>query len=293
MVKISSPRAALQFVRKNKKEMFWLWIGYQAVKGTITLTFIWVPLFLLWKQRGGFEALLPEWGLFSFSMMMFIIAHTVLLQQGSKTFLTRLVGRTGGFLTQYVVSILTVSLALFAALQAPRDMVWSANMFVTVMSGLMVFLGTGLIAFGTHIANPFSVFRKQADFSPDRPGILAITRHPVLWGISTSALGLLFMNGQMSMIAFFGVLSLFVAMIAISLEKRRKALSDPDQWREASLNTSFVPNLLSVPKAFSTAALSVREVAVRIVIWFLLMAALILLHISVIEIVRGPVTGIG
>jgi hypothetical protein len=26
------------------KYSFWIWIGYQTIKGTLTMTFIWVPL---------------------------------------------------------------------------------------------------------------------------------------------------------------------------------------------------------------------------------------------------------
>ncbi len=30
------------------KEVFWVWVLYQTVKGTITTTFIWIPLFYIW-----------------------------------------------------------------------------------------------------------------------------------------------------------------------------------------------------------------------------------------------------
>ena len=32
-----------RFVRFGKYS-FWIWIGYQTIKGTLTTTFIWVPL---------------------------------------------------------------------------------------------------------------------------------------------------------------------------------------------------------------------------------------------------------
>lgn len=31
---------------ENRKKFFWYWVGYQAVKGTITATFIWAPIIL-------------------------------------------------------------------------------------------------------------------------------------------------------------------------------------------------------------------------------------------------------
>lgn len=35
-------------IKKPSKQMFWAWIAYQAVKGTLTTTFIWVPLLWAW-----------------------------------------------------------------------------------------------------------------------------------------------------------------------------------------------------------------------------------------------------
>lgn len=38
------PAAARARFARFGKYSFWLWIGYQTVKGTLTTTFIWVPL---------------------------------------------------------------------------------------------------------------------------------------------------------------------------------------------------------------------------------------------------------
>lgn len=36
--------------RKAIRRYFWLWIAYQTVKGTATLTLVWLPLW--WATRG-------------------------------------------------------------------------------------------------------------------------------------------------------------------------------------------------------------------------------------------------
>ncbi|MCR9196286.1 MAG: hypothetical protein NXH88_16215 [Hyphomonas sp.] len=46
-----SPRHALKTLSARKKELFWVWIAYQSVKGLITTSLIWVPLVLLWLGR--------------------------------------------------------------------------------------------------------------------------------------------------------------------------------------------------------------------------------------------------
>lgn len=37
-----------KLVRKPGKKVFWAWVTYQAVKGTLTTAFIWVPLLTVW-----------------------------------------------------------------------------------------------------------------------------------------------------------------------------------------------------------------------------------------------------
>jgi len=43
-----SPRQALKTISARKKEMFWVWITYQTVKGLLTTSLIWIPLIMLW-----------------------------------------------------------------------------------------------------------------------------------------------------------------------------------------------------------------------------------------------------
>ncbi len=44
-----SPRKSLlRRLRKPGKQMFWAWIAYQTVKGTLTTSLIWIPLLWAW-----------------------------------------------------------------------------------------------------------------------------------------------------------------------------------------------------------------------------------------------------
>jgi len=47
---LSAPRRGISYIKTHKKELFWLWITYQCVKGMTTLSLIWIPLFLIWKN---------------------------------------------------------------------------------------------------------------------------------------------------------------------------------------------------------------------------------------------------
>lgn len=43
----NSKKAFLK-LKEPGKTVFWAWVFYQCVKGTITTTFIWVPLIYFW-----------------------------------------------------------------------------------------------------------------------------------------------------------------------------------------------------------------------------------------------------
>ncbi|MEL7108549.1 MAG: hypothetical protein AAGL99_04715 [Pseudomonadota bacterium] len=50
---ISRLRGGIRWLNANKKRFFWWWVGYQAIKGIITLSLIWIPLLLLWLRSRG------------------------------------------------------------------------------------------------------------------------------------------------------------------------------------------------------------------------------------------------
>lgn len=45
-------RSGISWLNANKKRFFWWWIGYQTIKGIITLSLIWIPLLILWLRSG-------------------------------------------------------------------------------------------------------------------------------------------------------------------------------------------------------------------------------------------------
>ncbi|MEM9027613.1 MAG: hypothetical protein AAGC70_04520 [Pseudomonadota bacterium] len=45
---IASGYTALRKLKRPGSHMFWAWIAYQTVKGLLTTSLIWVPLFWLW-----------------------------------------------------------------------------------------------------------------------------------------------------------------------------------------------------------------------------------------------------
>ncbi len=48
-----NPMKAVRYIKDYKKELFWVWITYQCIKGMTTLTLIWIPLWLVWRGQSG------------------------------------------------------------------------------------------------------------------------------------------------------------------------------------------------------------------------------------------------
>ncbi|MBL4803627.1 MAG: hypothetical protein JKY71_02080 [Alphaproteobacteria bacterium] len=38
-------------LKKPSKQMFWAWIAYQTIKGTLTTSLIWIPLIWAWVSH--------------------------------------------------------------------------------------------------------------------------------------------------------------------------------------------------------------------------------------------------
>ncbi len=48
MDEVKSKKSFKDRLKTPGKRVFWVWVTYQAIKGTLTLSFIWIPLLYLW-----------------------------------------------------------------------------------------------------------------------------------------------------------------------------------------------------------------------------------------------------
>lgn len=50
---VARARAGIKWLNANKKRFFWWWVIYQAIKGILTLSLIWIPLLLVYLNSRG------------------------------------------------------------------------------------------------------------------------------------------------------------------------------------------------------------------------------------------------
>jgi uncharacterized membrane protein len=180
------------------------------------------------------------WEEFTAALILFLLSHVIPVRPPVRPWLVRAFGLRGYFAGYSVVSILLLFWLITAASRAP---------YVEVIPPLEIFRWAPLIAMpiaillaaqGLTIANPLSFggMGKRA-FDRDRPGVLALTRHPLLLAIAVWAAAHLLANGDLAHVVLFGMFGLF-AVISMRLIDRRKKRLLGAQWQNLAHHTALL-----------------------------------------------------
>ncbi|HEV7319772.1 MAG TPA: NnrU family protein [Ensifer sp.] len=188
---------------------------------------------------------------FLFAFAVFLILHLVPAWPALRQGLIDRLGRAAYFAIYSLLSLVALGFVFDAALQLDFIALWQPAAWQAWVTLLFAPLGIFLVLAGLFSRNARSISLHKAD---DRPGaIVAITRHPVLWGFLIWATGHIVANGDVRSAVLFGGFALFSIGGFLMLEKRaRRRLGD--NWSEALKGTSVWP----------LAAIAKGEAALRI-----------------------------
>ena len=174
----------------------------------------------------------------------FVCGHFLLSSGTLRRPLVRVLG-PGGFLSAYSLAMAAAFLWLAAAYrEAPFIAVWSPPPALAWVPVLVMPVALFLALAGVTTPNPTMVGgeRSAAIGGPKdpAPGIISITRHPVLWGTALWALSHLAANGDAAgMVVMGGILALSLGGMAHIDERREVSLGAA--WGPIKLTTSVVP----------------------------------------------------
>jgi uncharacterized membrane protein len=182
-----------------------------------------------------------------------------------------------GFLVVYSLTALATFawfVAAFAA--APRTELWSTQRWMALLPVVAMPFAAILLIAGYSTPNPTAVMmERRARADNPAPGILCITRHPVMWAIGLWATAHLIADGTASGVVFFGVFAA-LAFGGTLLIDRKKQLALGSNWTRLAQVTSNLPFLAIVA---GRARLRWREIGLlRIVAGLLLYAVLYRAH---------------
>ena len=208
------------------------------------------------------------------ALALFLISHMIPARPAVRQ---RLAGMLGERTYQILYSILSLILLVWlisAAARAPYVPLWDPTIEQYWLPVIVMLPAFMLIAGGAIAPNPLSISFSRRRFDPERPGIVAVTRHPVLWGFALWAFAHVVPNGDLVSLIMFGGFGLF-ALAGMALIDRRKRRQLGAEWEALVRRTSVIP---FVPTSGLRLPWELRGLAVAAVVGALLYVALLHLH---------------
>jgi uncharacterized membrane protein len=125
--------------------------------------------------------------------------------------------------------------------KAPTVELWPPVPVLRFIPLLVMPLSILLVVGGYTQSNPTAVMQPMAATGRHpAPGILTITRHPVMWGIAFWALSHILPNGDAASLILFGGLAALALGGTVAIDAKRQA-RDPDGFARLAAVTSNVP----------------------------------------------------
>lgn len=168
----------------------------------------------------------------------FLASHTLVSLPALRRPLEAVLGRVGFALAYSALSLLLLGWIVVAFQAAPDIEIWPQQAWMRWVPPLAMPWVCVLLVAGLTMPNPFSVGRGGRGFDPSRPGILRLTRHPVVLSLALWSGAHILPNGDA------GGLLVFAPFLALSLAgprlldaKRRHSLG-PAEWARLAAATA-------------------------------------------------------
>lgn len=211
---------------------------------------------------------------FALALAAFLAAHSLPRATGLRDLAIKQVGRRTYVILYSVLSVGLLAWLISAALRAPYLELWAPGAATTHAALALMLPACLLFAMAAARRNPLSIAFAQGARPSAAPGVLALTRHPILWAFALWSTAHLIANGDLVAAILFGGMGIFsLAGMAIMDRRARRTMGEA-AWAEA------VARL----RRAELSALFTRRCLVEAAIGALLYAALLHLH--------GPVIGV-
>ena len=218
---------------------------------------------------------------FAAAYLVFLLSHAVPARPVVRARLVAELGRWGFTAVYSIVSALTLLWLFAAAGRAPYVHLWGTTSWQLWVPILLMPFACLFVVFGIGVPNPLSFGGLNAErFDPSRPGIVGLTRHPILWALALWGLAHVVPNGDLINLALFGGMFLFAIVGMLAIDRRRRSALGVEEWSRLTTNAPLIP--------FSSGLRGWRLSPVRSLLAVLVFAALLMLHRAVIGVSPLP-----
>lgn len=200
------------------------------------------------------------WGEYALAFSAFFLTHSVPIRPPVRPWLVARLGSAGFGIAYSALSLAVLAWLIAAAGRAPYVLLWpwapwQNHVVLTVMLPVCLILALAIAR-----PNPFSFGGARNDgFDPARPGIVRLTRHPLLLALTLWAGAHLLANGDLAHVILFGTFAGFAAL-GMRLVDRRRQRDMGQAWHRidtARRQAPFLPQPVSWPGAAIRLALGI------------------------------------
>lgn len=177
---------------------------------------------------------------FLLSLGVFLAAHALPARTGLRDRLAARFGERAWLVGYSALSLALLAWLISAAIRAPILPLWSVEPIHYWFALALMGPAAMLLAGGAISPNPLSVGFSSDGYDPTAPGLVGLTRHPLLWGFALWAIAHIPPNGELVPLIMFGGFALF-ALAGMAIVDRRKRRRLGEQWQRLAAPTSIMP----------------------------------------------------
>lgn len=168
-------------------------------------------------------------------------SHVLLSSTGLRGSLRDQLGERGFLAVYSLTALVTFAWFLVAYSHAPTILLWPRQRWMTLVPVAVMPLASILLIGGYSTPNPTAVaMERWARADDPAPGILRVTRHPVMWAIGLWASSHMVANGDLRSLMFFGAFAI-LSLGGTMLIDRKKRLALGSNWPRLAQVTSNLP----------------------------------------------------
>lgn len=173
----------------------------------------------------------------SLAMLAFLATHGIPARPAIRDAGIRRLGNVGYHLAYSALSIAVTVWLGFAYARAPYMPLWDQAPWMRWVPPVAMLFACILIVAALTSPNPFSIGIGGRGFQPERPGILRLTRHPLLWALVLWASAHIVPNGDVAALILFVPLLLLALVGPTLMERKRRRSLGPEAFAYLARHT--------------------------------------------------------
>ena len=176
------------------------------------------------------------WFEFALAYVVFFLSHSLPVRPPLRPWLQARLGASGFTLAYSALSLAMLAWLIGAAGRAPHVALWDwapwqVHVPLIVMGPVCL-----ILALSIGRPNPFSFGgARNEQFDPARPGIVRLSRHPLLLALALWAAAHVVPNGDLAHVILFGTFAAFALLGGRLVDRRRRREMGPEWQRMRDL----------------------------------------------------------